>query len=107
MPLYIKTPEPSLRHRVVRALPQKRNHPTFVFQGKARKGLDQESTSAVGVVSNVPLITKYVATTHNMAKKLGKVGGRKGGFVCCVYYTDKVPEGKQIMDKTENLSVIR
>ena len=64
----------------------------FVCQSKAMKSMDPGSTYKVTTVNKVPLITRYVPTTHNMAKRLGKVGGRKRGFVCYMYYNYKVTE---------------
>ena len=40
------------------------------------------------VLNKVLLQTRYVVTTHNIAKKLGKVGGRKGVLVFNIYYKD-------------------
>ena len=68
-----------------------------MFQGKARKSWDLESTYAVRIVK-VPFITRYVPTTHNMAKKLAKVGGRKGVFACYMYLKYNVTEGKPNYD---------
>ena len=83
----------------MRAFPQKRGcliedmkSAKICFQGKARKGWDLGNTYAVRVLYKVPFSTKL--TTHSMAKKMGKVGGRKEIFVCYMNYNDKVTEGK-------------
>ena len=65
-----------------------------MFQGKARKGWDPGSSYAARMVNKVPLITRFVSTTYNMAKKPGEVGGRKLVFVCFMYYYYKVTEEK-------------
>ena len=52
------------------------------------------NTYAVRVVNKIPIFTRSVPATRNMAEKLGKVGGSRGTFVCYVHYNDKVTEGK-------------
>ena len=71
-----------------------------MFQGKAKKSWDPGNTYAVRVGNKVPFITRCGPTTHNMAKKLRKVGGRKGIFVCYMHYNDKVTEGKPNYEQT-------
>ena len=57
-------------------------------------GWYQGSNYAVGVLNNVSLQTRYVPTTHNTAKKVGKAGDRKEVLVCYMYQTHNVTEGK-------------
>ena len=61
---------------------------------KSQEGLHPSSTHAVKVVNKVPHQTRYLPTTDNVAKKVGKVDGRRGILVCYMYYNDNITEGK-------------
>ena len=85
IPSFIKTQETLITAQCNENFPSKssfldRRHEIIerlCFKEK-QEGLDLRNIYAVILVHKVPLITKYCLTTHNMAKKPGKVGGRKG-----------------------------
>ena len=78
-----------------------------MFQGKTRKVWELRSTYAVAVMNKVsPLMTRYVLTTHNTAKKLGKISGRRKDFVCFMYYNDKVTDEKPNYEQSCKFSVV-